>query len=233
MNESAKSGRAYHSPLREAQTAQTRERIFLAAMDYLETHDIESMSLRQIAQLAGVSPPTVYAHFPTMDDLVTAFFHWVKARVALDQPLPPLDALASVPGERFPLYERHARLLFNLMHKPSWDRARIADRGQRHGVWLDNLHAELPDLSDAQLRLGARAILAFWTPTVWRWLKETCGFTPEESERVASWAISALTEALRRDPSGLDSPAKNPAADNPLAEQMPPETLTSKEKSKL
>ena len=189
-------------------------------MDYLETHDVESLSLRQVAQLAGVSPPTVYAHFPTMDDLITAFFHWLKARVALDQPLPPLADLARVPAERFPLYERHGQLLCNLMHKPSWDRARIADRAQRHGIWLESLRAELPELSDEQLRLGGRAILAFWSPTVWRWLKETCGFTPEESERVAAWAIGALTEALRRDAPGLDPAMKDPATANVAVENF-------------
>lgn len=43
---------------------------------------------------------------------------------------------------------------------------------------------------------GAGAIFAFWSPTLWRWMKETCGFTPEESERVARWAVQALAELM-------------------------------------
>jgi AcrR family transcriptional regulator len=199
--------RAYRSPLRQEQAAQTRERIFAAAMAYLETHDIESLTLRQVAQLAGVSPPTVYAHFPTMDDLILAFFHWMKEGLGLDQPLPSLAELPSVPARRFPLYERHARLLFNLMNRPSWDRARTNDSAQRHGVWLDGLRAEIPEASEAGLRLGGRAIFAFWSPTLWRWMKETCGFTPEECERVARWAVTTLAEALKRDPAALDAPS--------------------------
>ena len=66
--------RTYQSPLREAQAALTRERILMAAKTYLEKHDIETLSLRHLAELADVSPPTVYAHFPTVDDLVAAFF---------------------------------------------------------------------------------------------------------------------------------------------------------------
>jgi AcrR family transcriptional regulator len=204
--------RVYHSPLRQEQAAQTRERIFMAAMDYLETHDIETLTLRQVAQLAGVSPPTVYAHFPTMDDLVTAFFHWMKEGLGLDQPLPPLAELPEVPARRFPLYERHARLLCNLMNRPSWDRARLGDRTQRHNVWLDRLRAEIPGASEAQLRLGGRALFAFWSPTLWRWMKETGGLSPEDCERVARWAIAALAEALKRDPAALDAPS--PPASN-------------------
>jgi hypothetical protein len=32
---------------------------------------------------------------------------------------------------------------------------------------------------------------------------DTCGFTPKEAEQVASWAIDALVDGLKRDPSGL------------------------------
>ena len=62
--------RTYQSPLRDAQAALTRERILMAAMGYLEKHDIETLTLRHVAELSGVSPPTVYAHFPTMEALV-------------------------------------------------------------------------------------------------------------------------------------------------------------------
>ena len=74
--------RTYQSPLREAQAALTRERILMAAKTYLEHRDIETLSLRQLAELAGVSPPTVYTHFATIDDLVAAFFKWLGRALA-------------------------------------------------------------------------------------------------------------------------------------------------------
>jgi AcrR family transcriptional regulator len=70
--------RTYQSPLREAQAALTRQHILMAAKGYLEKHDIETLTLRHVAELSGVSPPTVYAHFPTMEALVSAFFQWVS-----------------------------------------------------------------------------------------------------------------------------------------------------------
>lgn len=203
--------RAYRSPLREAQAALTRERIFLAAKDYLETHDIENLTLRQVAELSGVSPPTVYAHFPTMDALVAAFFQWVKPRVGLDRPPPPLAELPAFARELFPLYAAHGALLRNLMNRPSWDRQRISDRTVRHGAWIAAIGAELPKLTQAQRRRGAMAIAAFWTPTLWRWLIDTCGFTPEEAQEVAAWAIRALVEALKRDHARVDARRSRPA----------------------
>lgn len=182
----------------------TRERILMAAKSYLEHNDIESLTLRQLADLAGVSPPTVYAHFATVDDLVAAFFAWLRPRLGLQKPLPALDDFPELPKALFPNYEAYGALLRNLMNKPSWDRQRGADAAQRHGRWIAAVGEALPDLTQDQKRRGAMLVSAFWAPTVWRWLMDTCGFTPKEAEQVASWAIDALVTALKADPSGLD-----------------------------
>jgi len=203
--------RAYQSPLREAQAALTRERILMAAKDYLERHDIETLTLRHLAELAGVSAPTVYAHFATVDDLVAAFFQWLRPRLGLQKPLPPLEHFSELPKALFPNYEAYGALLRSLMNKPSWDRQRGADSEQRHGRWIATVGEALPGLTPDQRRRGAMVVSAFWSPTVWRWLMDTCGFTPKEAEQVASWAIDTLVAGLKRNASGLaDAPADKP-----------------------
>ena len=204
-----KPARSYESPLRDAQAALTRERILMAAKDYLETHDIETLTLRQLAERAGVSAPTVYAHFATVDDLVAAFFQWLKPRLGLQKPLPALDGLPELPAELFPKYEAYGALLRNLMNRPAFDRERKADTAERHGRWIEGVGRSLPRLTPEQRRRGGLAISAFWTPTVWRWLVDTCGFTPKEAEQVAAWAIAALVDGLERDPSGLSGRPKD------------------------
>ena len=201
--------RSYESPLRHAQAALTRERILMAAKDYLEIHDIETLTLRQLAERAGVSAPTVYAHFATVDDLVAAFFQWLKPRLGLQKPLPALGGLSELPAELFPKYEAYGALLRNLMNRPAFDRERKADTAERHGRWIRGIGRSLPKLTPEQRRRGALAISAFWTPTVWRWLVDTCGFTPKEAEQVASWAIDVLVDGLDRDPSGLSGRPKD------------------------
>jgi AcrR family transcriptional regulator len=198
--------RTYQSPLREAQAALTRERILMAAKTYLEKHDLESLSLRQLADLAGVSPPTVYAHFRTVDDLVEAFFNWLSPRLGLRTPLPPLERFGELPHELFPNYEAYGALLRNLMNKPSWDRQRTVDRGQRHSSWIAAVGEAMPHLSPEQRRRGAKVVSAFFTPTVWRWLVDSGEFEPKEAEQVAAWTINALIDALKRDASGLADP---------------------------
>lgn len=213
--------RTYQSPLREAQAALTRERILMAAKAYLEQNDIETLTLRRVAELSGVSPPTVYAHFPAMDDLIAAFFQWLKPRLGLDKPLPPLAELPSMPARLFPLYDDYGALLRNLMNRPSWDRQRHADRDRRQGAWIDGIGRDLPALTPAQLRRGVLVMASFWTPTHWRWLMDTGRFAPQEAQAVAAWSIRAVIVALKTDPSGLDAiPVTIPAA-VPTTEETP------------
>jgi len=178
----------------------------MAARTYLERYDIETLTLRRLADLAGVSPPTVYAHFATVDDLVAAFFRWLSPRLGLRNKLPPLDRFGELPTTLFPNYEAYGALLRNLMNKPSWDRQREADRGQRHGDWIAAVGEALPRLTPEQCRRGAKVVSAFFTPTVWRWLVDSAEFEPKEAERVAAWTINALVEALKRDATGLADP---------------------------
>lgn len=196
--------RSYQSPLREAQAALTRERILMAAKDYLEKHDIEDLTLRHVAELSGVSPPTVYAHFPTMDDLTGAFFHWLRPRLGLDQPWPPLAEMPELPRRLFPRYDEYGALLRNLMNRPSWDRQRVQDRARRLGGWLSAVAAGLPHLTPVQLRRGGLALAVYWSPTHWRWMLDTSGFTSREAQDVAAWGMRTLIEALKRDPAALD-----------------------------
>jgi AcrR family transcriptional regulator len=195
--------RAYRSSLRDAQASQTRERILKSAKEFLETNELDNLTLRKIAELADVSAPTVYAHFPTMDDLAQAFFFWLKPHIATDQELPPLGDLGTVPPQAYAAYARNGKLLRNLMNTPAWDRLRADDWRAKQKMWEDMVADSLPNLSPRQRERGAIALAAFATPSVWRWLVDITGCSEAEAEHIAGWAVEALADALRRDPSGL------------------------------
>jgi AcrR family transcriptional regulator len=60
--------------VRERQRAVTRERIFDAAIAEFRREGFERASVARIARAAGVSRPSFYAHFPTLDHVL---FEWV------------------------------------------------------------------------------------------------------------------------------------------------------------
>ena len=203
MTVKSKPPRPYHSTLRDAQSAQTRERILMAAKEFLETEDFEKLTLRRVAELADVSAPTVYAHFPTMDDLSRAFFFWLKPHLGTDQALPALAEFPTVAGEMFPRFARQGRLLRNLMNTPAWDRLRRDDWKTKQDGWASPIKDALPALTDKQIDRAAIALSAFSTPNMWRWLIDIAGCSPAEAEQIAGWAIGAMVAALERNPAGL------------------------------
>lgn len=58
---------------RERQRAATRERLFAAALAEFRRAGFERASVAEIARAAGVSRPSFYAHFPTLDHVL---FEW-------------------------------------------------------------------------------------------------------------------------------------------------------------
>jgi AcrR family transcriptional regulator len=211
MNIKTKPSRPYRSSLRDAQSAQTRERILQAAKEFLEIDDLERLTLRRIAELADVSAPTVYAHFPTMDDLSRAFFVWLKPQIGTDMALPPLSDFATIPEQMFTRYARHGRLLRNLMNMRAWDRLRADDWKSKQDDWATAVKAALPKLTAKQADRAAIALAAFATPSVWRWLVDITGCSDDEAEKIARWAMGTLAASLQRDASGLADPeSKSP-----------------------
>jgi AcrR family transcriptional regulator len=195
--------RPYRSTLRDAQAAQTRERILVSVKAFLETDDLEQLTLRRIAELADISAPTVYAHFPTMGDLGRAFFLWLKPQLGTDRALPPLSDFSDIPRALYPQYLRQGRLLRNLMKMPAWDRLRIEDWKLKQEAWVAPVKAALPNLAPRQAERAAVALAAFSTPTVWRWLVEIADCSQSEAEQIAGWATGTLAAALIRDAGGL------------------------------
>ena len=60
--------------LRERKKARTREAILEAAFDRFETSGFDAVSVTEIAAAAEVSKPTLFAYFPTKEDLVLRRF---------------------------------------------------------------------------------------------------------------------------------------------------------------
>jgi AcrR family transcriptional regulator len=93
----------YVSPLREAQAAQTRERVLDAAVATFRTSGYSGTSLAQIAKAAGVSVETVKQLGPKSSLLLAAFGH---AFTGIDADLPlsqqtALDWIRALPDEQF------------------------------------------------------------------------------------------------------------------------------------
>jgi AcrR family transcriptional regulator len=76
MAESSKTGRRDNTD-----PESTRRDILQAALEVLAKDGPESLSVTQVARLAGVNRGTAYQHFPTREDLTRATTAWVSERM--------------------------------------------------------------------------------------------------------------------------------------------------------
>lgn len=114
--------RTYRLKRRAESVEETRRRLVQATFELHTRQGIAATTMKQIAERAGVGVGTVYHHFPTLDDTITACGQMVMATY----PLPTEAVFAGVPTMRERL-ARLARALFEWQHKVVFDGVR-ADR---------------------------------------------------------------------------------------------------------
>jgi AcrR family transcriptional regulator len=104
--------RAYCSPFRKAQAAQTRSAILESAKTLFQAKGIEVITIENIAKTANVSTPTIYALFQSKKGIL---------RAIMDEALPveQFDALAAEvrkeksPKERLLIAAKMARQIYD------------------------------------------------------------------------------------------------------------------------
>jgi AcrR family transcriptional regulator len=112
MNEPSRASdqrRAYDSPARRQQAAETRARIVAAGVDLAHgfaTWDWRELTFRAVAERAGVGERTVYRHFPTERHLHDAVMQRLEDDAGISYEDVDLDNLAEVTGRVFASLQR-------------------------------------------------------------------------------------------------------------------------------
>lgn len=222
------SPRAYSSSIRDAHVEQTRALLLETARGLLLEAGSDALTLPKLAQAAGVSAPTVYRHFPTMDDLFRAFLDWLRPRLGLDQEQVlsiPAEQFDSLPRQNYPRYEAEAAVLRPLMESREFNRVRVASVRERARSARARMRPHAPDWSDAELEARLGPVWALGSPQVWRWLRDTWGLENEEAAEAASWAMRVLLDALALGP---EPKTRQGVARRPAREQKKVKAPTSK-----
>ncbi len=199
--------RRYHSPLRAAQTEETRAALLAATEELLVELGVDGVTIPEVARRAGVSAPTAYKYFPTPDDLMRAFIEHLRPRLGLsleelaDRPASELPALAK---RSYRLYERVGPLVRSAMSSPIWHRAPLASPVDRVRAVAPLFAERAGRLGSRELRAGLGALYLFVSPQTWRWLRETWGLSAADASRAAAWAMSVLARELWNDPPSLE-----------------------------
>lgn len=186
--------RRYDSPLRRERAAQTRERIVDAGAELaheLSSWDWRAMTIRAVAERAGVHERTVYRHFPTERVLRAA----VLARLVEEAGLTPEDFSLTT-------LDAHVSTLFRYLSSfasttSATDEPFAALDERRKAGILTAVAAAAPDWPEPDRRVTAAMIDVLWGVATYQRLVTGWGLDAEEATRAATWVLELLAGAVR------------------------------------
>jgi AcrR family transcriptional regulator len=205
------SRRAYRSPRRQQQAAETRADVLAAATRLFGDRGWTATGMRDVAREAGVSVETVYANFRTKSDLLMAAID--VAVVGDDEPV-PLDRrtvfTALGRGSREQRTRAAARLVTGIHRRTAGVNLALREAAASDPV-LDRLMREREEGRRSNVEEGLALVVghpvsseqsdALWAVMdigVYRLLTDLRGWTAHQYESWLAEAIDRLTDGGRR-----------------------------------
>lgn len=187
--------RRYDSPVRRRRAAETRERIVGAGAELLHgfpVWDWGALTVRAVAERAGVHERTVYRHFAGERELRDAVMARLEEESGVDLEGLALDDLPDFAARvlefvsSFPLESRAPRDPTLL----------VAHRRQRDALLAAVASGPAAAWSDVDRTIAAAALDVLWSVVSYERLVADWGLDPQDAIRGVTWLIGLVVDAL-------------------------------------
>ena len=190
--------RSYESPLREHQLEETRRRILDAGMQVLADGGASELTIPRVAQCARVAVRTVYRHFPSKDDLVTAVGHELDDRIGFREFPAGLAELEPWLRTAYSRYSAEEALVRASLDSRAGSDVRASSRPHRLQTLERTLEPLLDGLDEAEQLRAVLLVYHFYSPQTWRMFRDYGGMTSGEAAEAGSAGLTAVLESLER-----------------------------------
>ncbi len=189
-----KARRRYDNTLRRERAAQTRERIVAAGADVVRQSSIRdwrALTIRAVAERAGVNERTVFRHFPNERALRDAVMRRLEHQAGVDLAELRLDGIGEATARIF----RHLAF-YPPDPRPALDPT-LADASQRqHDALLAAVGEQTPRWSASDRALAAAMFDVLWAVSSYERLVVDWHLGGDDAIRAITWAIDLLEEAV-------------------------------------
>ena len=186
--------RQYDSPLRRQRAVETRERIVAAGCRLLHNSSIRdwrALTIRGVAERAGVNERTVYRYFGNERGLRDAVMHRLEQEAGIDLEGMRLDDIADIAARIFAHVSSYP-----LRSKPPLDPtltdANLRQRTALFGA-LDDWTAEW---SESDRDAAAALFDVLWNVATYERLVSEWQMDRDQAIRTVTWAIGLVREAV-------------------------------------
>jgi AcrR family transcriptional regulator len=194
--EQTRARRRYDSPVRRQRAAETRERIVSAGAAILHDHAVwnfDTLTVRGVAERAGVNQRTVYRHFANERELRDAVMARLENEADVD-----LDGLAleGIGGLTAQILEYASS--FPLEPRAPRDATLLATHQRlREALSAAVAAATTDDWTDGERVIAAAMLDVLWSVTSYERLVADWHLDPDDAIRGATWVIGLVEDAVR------------------------------------
>ncbi len=188
--------RGYDSKLRLARAAETRERIVAAGSELLHgssIRDWRALTVRAVAERAGVNERTVYRHFVNERGLRDAVMHRLEEKAGIDLAGLRLEDVADVTARIFAHVSSYP-----LKPRPPLDPT-LTEAGQRRRkALLGAVAARTAGWPEADRVVAAAVFDVLWSVASYERLVVEWQLDRERALRGITWVIRLVEQAVRQ-----------------------------------
>jgi AcrR family transcriptional regulator len=196
VTETAAPKRRYDNTRRRARADETRARIVAAGADLVRQSSIRDwrgVTIRTVAERAGVNERTVYRHFANERALRDAVMQRLEAAVGVDLEALRLDGVADAAARIF----RHVAA-YPREQRPPLD-STLAEANRRQHAALLAAVEDAATWPAADATLAAAMLDVLWAVGSYERLVADWDLDDDEAIRAMAWVIGLVTDAIRRD----------------------------------
>lgn len=197
MSERAGARRPYDGTLRRQRAAETRERILAAGCDLLHDSSIRdwrALTLRAVAERAGVNERTVYRHFASERLLRDAVMHRLEQTAGIDLAGMRLEDVAGVAARIFAHVSTYPR-----ESRPPLDPTLSEAGARQRTALLAAVTARAARWREPDRQAAAALFDALWSVATYERLVVDWRLDRTQAIRAVTWVVRLMEEAIRAD----------------------------------
>jgi AcrR family transcriptional regulator len=191
----ARPRRRYDSTVRQQGAAETRDRIVTAGCELLDAspvRDWRGLTMRAVADRAGVNERTVYRHFTNERGLRDAVMHRLEQRAGINLDELQLEGIGDVARRIFTAVASHP-----LERQPSLDPS-LKDAGRREQEALRRaLAPHAAGWTEADRSVAAAMFNVLWRVAVHEHLAVDWDLDEDEAIAGITWVTGLIEDAVR------------------------------------
>jgi AcrR family transcriptional regulator len=191
----ASSPRRYESPVRRQQATETRERIIAAGCKVLRASSIRdwrALTMRGVAEEAGVNERTVYRYFGNERGLRDAVMHSLEQKAGIELEGMQLEDVADIAARIFAHVSSYP-----VRPKPPLDPTLTDANLRQKNALLGALRDGTSEWSDSERKSAAALLDVIWNVATYERLASDWEMDREQAIRTVSWAIGLVEDAIR------------------------------------